>query len=384
MTQVAFAVDGYELFGIGPIQKGMGGAGAAAPKDATWVLLNPASIVELDRRIDLGLEIISFEQTARPRGLPPIVNIGARKLSDRTDQLVPSFGMIWPLRRGVLGVGLYAAAGQRLAYGRPRSALALLSNGDRSLDYQVIKFPVAYAYRFESGWALGAAVVPVLSRLRTDSLTLALRPARGDNKWDDAGGIGFELGMYRAWEKWGIGASYTSPTWVGEFDRYHKDLGRQTLDLPQSFRVGFASRPIPKVELVFDYKWIDWSGVSFLGRKPLQSGLGWRDQHLLKGGASWRINDAWTIRGGASWGRSPVDDEVVFVNSLSPAVSELHGAVGFSYRMNDRSSFHVAYSRAFPEERKDSGRGGLVSLLGRGSRIALEEESLSVQYSMSF
>ena len=51
IANVAFAVDGYELFGIGPIQKGMGGAGAAAPKDATWVLLNPASIVDLDRRL---------------------------------------------------------------------------------------------------------------------------------------------------------------------------------------------------------------------------------------------------------------------------------------------------------------------------------------------
>lgn len=378
------AADGTELFAIGAIQKGMGGAGVAAPKDATWTLLNPASLVDLPRRIDLGLEVLFLRETVTPRGNPIAANPFAGTLSDRSVLAVPSFGVVWPLGKGALGFGVFGHHGNKVDYGRPRTTLGIFGNFDRRLDYQLVKFPVAYAYRFSSGWALGIAAVPAFARLRTDSFTLSLGPTRGGHKWEDALGIGLKLGVYRRWEKWGVGATYTSRTWMEHYDRYDDLLVDGKLDLPQKFRIGFAYRPIRKLEFVLDYKWIRLSEIDTLANKTIWGGLGWKDRHIVKGGVTWDVNRRWTLRSGFSWTPSPIEREFSFVNAMTASLTELHLAAGFSYHLGERSAFHFSYAHAFPEEQTDSGRGDIFSFLGRGTKIGYAEDSLTFQYSYLF
>lgn len=46
------ATEGINLIGIGPVQQGTAGAGVASAKDSTWLLLNPAGLVDLQPRMD--------------------------------------------------------------------------------------------------------------------------------------------------------------------------------------------------------------------------------------------------------------------------------------------------------------------------------------------
>ena len=380
----ARAADGNELFGFGAIQKSLGGAGAASPKDATWSVVNPATLVDLERRFDFSFEWLHVRVPAEPRGSFLLSNPLAGKMVFNADVAIPTFGVVWPLEHATLGMGVIGVEGDRTDFHHPRATLALFSDGDRRAADAIARIPLTIAHRFDNGWAVGAAVVPAIQRFRTDSLTLKLRPTRGNNRYDTAFGCGFELGVYRNWDKWAFGASYTTRTWMQDFPKYKSDLVLWSLDLPQQTQVGLAFRPIKPLEFVLDYKWIDWDDIPLLGRQTIDGGLGWKSQHIVKGGVSWDVNHRWTIRAGLSYGNPAVDNKHVFANMLTPAEARLHMALGFSHEFSDRSSVHVTYSQSLPENRTENGKGDLFSILGKGTKVGFEEYALTAEYSYKF
>ncbi len=383
-TTCAYGADGNELFALGALQKSTGGAGAASPKDSTWTLLNPAALVDLPRQADINLEWMHLRVDSEPRGLFLLSNPGAGRMHFDTDIQIPMLGLVWPFKAGTLGFGVYGVAGNRTAFHHPRATLGLLGNGDRRAAYEVAKFPLAFAHRFDNGWAVGGAIVPAFTRFRTDSLTLRLRPARGDNAWSSAFGCGFELACYRQWEKWGLGATYTSRTWMQNFPKYRHDLTTWSLDLPQKVQFGLAYRPVKPLELVLDYKWIDWNSIELFGKKTTQGGLNWRNQHALKFGASWDLNRRWTVRAGLSFANPAVAGDAIFANALTPAIASIHAGCGFSCKIDEHSSVHLAYSMAVPAQCSDNGRGDLFSRLGKGTKAGYQEYSLTAQYAYRF
>jgi len=379
----AWGADTTELIGLGAIQKGTAGAGIASPQGAAWSLLNPAALVDLERRLDFSLELLMIEGWAEPRGNPIVASPFAGELRDDCAFVVPSGGIVWPLKKGVIAIGGYGVQGDRLDFPRSRTTLALLQDADRRVKHEVAKFPIAYGYRFGNGWAVGAALVPAVTRFRTDSLTLRLRPTKGGNHTEWGFGLGYKLAVYKRWEKWSLGGAYTSRTRISDSDKY-SDLLLWSLDLPEKWQAGVAYRPRPGLELVLDYKRVKWSDIGILGHRTVRGGLGLHDQDIVKAGLTWQANDHWTLRTGLSYGKAAIGDGFVFANILSPAVIEWHLAAGFSYRFAERSTAHVSVTHALPEERTDNGRGDLFSFLGRGTQIGYEEDSVTVQYTLAF
>jgi long-chain fatty acid transport protein len=380
---VVFAADGNELVGIGAVQKGTVGAGVAFPQDSTWALLNPASIVELDRRLDLSLEFLDIHRGIRPRGLPLIVNVSEVKMTDGSGVFIPSFGMIWPTDRGTFGFGVFGVQGNLADFRAPRTTLAIPDNGDRRSQLEIARIPLSYAYQFDNGWAIGGSLLGVFSRFRTDNLTLNLRPTEGDNDWDYGLGIGLQLGVYKKWDRIAIGAAWRSRQAMQQYDKY-EDLIQWNLDLPQTIQAGVALRLTDKLHVLADYKWQEWSALKQQAETTIRGGLGWDDQHIYKLGLVYELNDRWTLRAGASHGKSPISDEFVFANATTPAFAEDHVAIGFSYQLTERSEFHFAWEHSFPEEREDNGRGDLFSILGQGTRASFQEDGVVVQYSFKF
>lgn len=396
--RLAHASDGNEMIGIGAIQQGAAGAGIASPQDATWALLNPAAMVDLERRVDVGVDIILMRRTVKPDGpiyllnlqLPQedliisLANPDAGHMADSSPFHSGSFGLVWPLKRLTLGFGVFGVQGNKVSYPRPRSLPGLEGDGkDRRAQLEVVKIPFSVAHRLENGWAVGGAVVGLFSRLRTDSLTLELVPTRGDYEWDESYGFGFKLALYKRWDKWSFGAAYTTRQWTTEFDKYD-DLLKFHLDQPQQFQIGLAYRPIPKLELLLDYKFIDWSGISQISKDTIRGGLSWDDQHIIKAGVSYELTKRFTIRGGVSYGEAPVPGDSVFSNSLFPAISEAHVALGLSYAFKRRHEVHFAYVHALKNEMTETGTGDLFSVGGRGSKFTLEQDVFSLQYSLKF
>ena len=235
----AAATEGVFLPGNGPIQRSRAGGGAASPRDASWMQLNPATITRLERRIDVGLDVLLSDVTLAPGGV--IGNHSAGDLTDAQYFFIPSVGIIWPTDDAVFGVGLYAPSGIGVDYAASRDAIShfLQHNADRRLDYRHIRLIAACGHELRGGWSIGFNVNVSLSRFRTDSLTLRLVPTEGSNVWDDALGAGFSLGIYKVWDRLAFGASYQSRQWSQSFDRY-ADLLCSCLDLPQCVQLGVA------------------------------------------------------------------------------------------------------------------------------------------------
>ncbi len=380
LLQAAHAADGNELPGIGAIQNSTAGAGVASPQDSTWAMLNPAGMVELGKRLDLSMEVLFFTRGADPEGSVIAANPFAGHLEDRTPILIPSFGIVFPLESGAIGTGIFGIQGNSTDYKRPRSTLGYLGNGDRRAELQVAKIPISYAHQFDNGWSVGVSLLGLVSTFRTDTLTLRLRPTRGDWHYDYGLGIGFQASVYKRWERWAFGATYTSRQAMQQYGKY-EDAIKWNLDWPQKLQVGVAFQATPKLQLLADYKIIHWSEINQLAKKTIQGGLGWDDQNVFKFGMNYRINGLWTVRAGYSHAKSAISDEFIFANALTPAVGEDTVAIGVSHALNDHSDIHVAYQHTFEVSREDNGKGDLFSKLGRGTKVNYEEDALIVQYS---
>ena len=381
----SYGADGNQLVGFGATQKSLGGAGAASPQDATWIVINPATLADLDRRIDATFEVLNIHVDAEPRGIFLLSDPLAGQMKFQTLVAIPSFAVVWFLdEKKTLGFGLIGMAGNRTDFHHPRSTIALFNNGDRRAAEQIARIPLSISHKFDTGWSVGIAVVPALIRFRTDSLTLKLHTTNGDNRYDNAYGAGFSVGVYKSWDKWSLGAAFSSRVFMTNFPRYKHDLTFWSLDLPQQVQVGVAYRPVQPVQLVLDYKWIDWDAINLFGRETVHGGLGWQSQNIVKGGVIWDIAEKWTARAGFSITNPVVDSKHVFANILTPSVAEAHVGTGFSYRRNDHSSVHLSYEMSIPATRTESGNGDIFSILGKGSKVTYEEYSVTAQYTYEF
>lgn len=379
--QLARASDGNELSAIGAIQSGSAGAGIASPQDTTWVLLNPAGMVELGKRLDITFELLFLERGMTPAGFPLAANPLAGHQQDNSPIEIPSFGMTIPLDDSdSLGFGIFGVQGNNTKYHRPRSVPGYLGNGDRRSELQVAKMPLAYAHQFDNGWTVGGSILGIATEFRTDSLTLRLHETEGDWRRDYALGIGFQIGVCKQWQDFSFAASYTSRQSIGQYRKY-SDVVKWNLDQPQKFQIGAAYRPTDKLEFVADYKWVDWYPIKQLSEKTSKNGLGWRNQSIVKVGATYKLNETWTLRAGLAHGNSAIPDEFIFANALTPALGENHLGLGFTYAVNANLEYSFAYRHCFREEQADNGRGDIFSKLGRGSKANYEENGFIVQYS---
>lgn len=380
----ARASDGNEVYAVGAIQKSLGGAGVASPQDATWALLNPATLPRLEARIDTSFELLFAHFESEPRGFPLVSNPFAGKMEFDAELPIPSGGVVLPLRVGTLGFGAFGVQGNAADFPHPRTTLSLLKNGDRRSSYQIVRMPIAYGYETPQGWAMGAAVVPVASRFNTDSITLHLQPTVGDAGWRYAFGIGFQLGLAKHWKRWSLGANYASRVWMQDYADYERDLVTHNLDLPQKIQLGIAWRPANRWEILADWKWTEWSATQLFGNKTIAGGLGWNNQQVYKLGVLWDASERLTLRAGVSYGRSPIEDNVIFINAISPALAELHLAAGATWRLSPRNEIHLSYTHVRPESNIESGSGDIFSKLTRGTRTAYAEDSITAQYTFKF
>ncbi len=382
-----WATDGHQLVGLGALQIGTGGAGVASAKDSTWVLLNPASIVDLERRFDFSYEVFAPYRYLEPEGplLVPMANRGAGKMSDDSMFFIPAMGAIFPWGDDAVGVGLIAVNGMGVDYRHSRTLIPRIfgENFDRRTKYGVVKLGLAYAHDFGDGWSAGATFTLDYERFKTDMLTLKFWETSGDDEVSDGFGAGLTLGIQKKWDKLSLAAAYTTPQWMEKFEKY-PDLLPLPMNLPQMFQAGLAYKFTPALEWVLDYKFIDWNGVKQIGKAPITGGFGWHDQHVLKTGLTWQVSPKWTLRGGTSLAKSPIREDSVFANALFPAIIESHATFGVSYAISKNTDVHFTYEHAFGKTMTDNGKGDIFSVVGKGTKIHLEEDTFTAQYSYKF
>ena len=368
-TQI-FATEGINLIGVGPVQQGTAGAGVASAKDSTWFILNPAGLTDLEPSIDTSLQIF-----APVRTIDSTVSGGAGEQEDDSMFVIPSisgsFGCCHG-ENGFIGLGIYGTSGMGVDYDDSR---ILGPGGDMMTELSIAKMTATYAYKFDdSGFSIGAGPIFVVSMFETDMLDGTFTPGSGDK--DTALGAGAIIGVNQHLGRLSIGASYMSEQWMEEFDEYDTMLA-DSLNLPQQLTVGAAFNVLDNLEVALDYRWLGWSELDTFGDQ-----FGWDDQHIVKAGVTWSVNDAWTLRGGISHGESPIDDSNAFSNALFPAIMETHLACGASYAWEQWSA-HIAYIHAL-ENDETAGTDINTGAFGSGTEISMYQNSLTAGVTYNF
>lgn len=379
----AHATNGFELVGYSPASKAMGGAGSAFPKDASWSITNPAGLASLDKRFEQTLSFYAVHRSMEPHGLGG--NGFAEKLVDDHPIGGGDTGIVWPTKYVTLGAGIYSVFGLTTNYSKPRSIIPLLtlSGWDRHLDMYGVRVPFTVAKDLGHGWSVGASFNLNFQILSTDHLTITLHETAGEKYWDTSYGVGLTLGVIKAWERFSLAAAYSTPQWMTAYSKY-KDLFPRPFDYPQKVQLGAAVHVTKKLDLALDYKWLNWSGVPQFARPIIKNGLGWDDQHVFKAGLSYAATQRLNLMCGASYGKTPMDDNQVFAHGLAPLIITTHLCAGLGYRFNEHHELNGAYTYFVPNSKTERGSGDILGFLGKGTKISASAHSVTLGYTYHF
>lgn len=387
MAGHAYATNGMNVEGFGPIASSMGGASMAYDNGAAAMMNNPAT---------LGLGAEGDTVSLMIGYLGPDVAVVGGQSSDGDAYYMPAAG--WTRKSGSLtyGVGMFAQGGMGTEYARGVDGLP-----ERS-ELGVGRLIAPLVYNVSPKLSIGGSVdfvwamldlqmaMPLssLSSLITVQPTGALGGALGTlgptdtvriNYSDDsdytgkargyglAGKIGF---TYKINDMVNVGGTYHSKTSLGDLEtgsagaQFIVNGGAQTIggkitvrdfQWPETYGLGVAVQASPELMLVADWKRINWRDVmkSFT---MTYSAMGdsvtfalpqnWENQDVLQLGLAYKATAALTLRTGASFSDSPVPDSNL--HYLFPAIEKNHYMAGFGYAINDRSS--VDFSLQFAPE----------------------------------
>lgn len=162
---------------------------------------------------------------------------------------------------------------------------------------------------------------------------------------------------------------------------------KASITLPESFSLSVFSQINPQWAVLGDVTWTRWSRFKELrirfdnGAPDSVTPEEWDDSYRVSLGASYQLNNAWKLRGGVAYDRTPVKDE--FRTPRIPDNDRTWVAVGANYRLATADSLDFAYSHGFLKDaslnKAEPPVGG--TLVGK---YDTKVDVLSVQYTHSF
>lgn len=374
----AWATNGYFSHGYGTKAKGMGGAATATTLDTFGGAVNPAKMVWVGNRIDLGAEVFVPDREAERSG-PGFGGFAGSQFNGSQDGnednpfIIPEFGYNRLLNPDLaLGVSVYGNGGMNTRYeqqpgkytclspGGPFPAENLLcGNNDLGVDFAQLIIAPTLAYKFHANHSIGIAPLIGYQKFKAYGLQafggISSDPsALTNNGYDDAWGFGGRVGWTgKITPTVTVGAAYSSKIYMDEFDDYKGLLAEQgDLDIPANWNLGIAWQATPKILIALDYQRIEYSDVDSVANSSTTPtcapgptggtgsaclggddglGFGWEDVDVWKIGVEYRHNEQWTFRAGYNHGDNPIQDDDVTFNILAPGVIEDHVTAGVTY-----------------------------------------------------
>jgi long-chain fatty acid transport protein len=351
---------------------GMGGAGAANPTSSQAAAINPAGMGLVGSRFDINALALSasVESTlyGRPYSDNPFAPVGlpsfTYRYSDKVTLGVSSYG---------LGIGL--------AYGEP------LLGASTNTKISLMQFVVAptVTYQLDEQNTIGVSLLLAGQRFN-------LRGFEGFGLANPGPAYSYGVGASIGWigkvtDRFRLGAAYFSHIEMGKLDGFEGHLASKSdVDIPQQAVVGFAYDITPSTTLAVDYLWINWSGMRPVGNKfpgdgilgsRFGPGTGWQDQHIVRAGLSYDIDDKWTVRVGGSYGSKLFSSNQNMLGFVPPITMRVHVSAGVTYNIDSTSSISVAWNRAL--ERKQIGTN-----LSSGVDLKAQVDVFGISYGLKF
>ena len=427
IVPAAFATNGMNMEGYGPIATGMGGASFAYDNGTAAVMNNPATLglMPEGNRLDVALGFLRPDITTSAPGFPDAK-------SDADFFTMPAIG--WVQKKGAMayGIGVFAQGGMGTEYGAG-SFLAMGSGDKVRSELGVGRAIVPFTFDVNKDLTLAVSLDYVWASL---DLQMALPgaqfgslvtscvgpacaglPGFGAAPWvrldftgggdmnGAARGTGYagKLGaVYKINPDFSVGATYHSKTHLGDLET--KDAGAvisvagagpvgtgkiKVIDFqwPETYGIGAAWNASKELMVVLDYKRINWNGVmknfKMAYEGPLAGAPGnavsfalpqnWKNQNVYEIGAAYKFTPEFTGRIGANISDNPIPD--LWINYLFPATEKNHYTIGAGYAFDKANSVDLSYAYA-PEVSTTNSMSGITTKHSQGN--------IQIMYSLLF
>lgn len=411
IPMTAMATNGYFAHGYGHASKGLAGGGSALPQDAMAAADNPAGMVMVGARMDVGFSL--FSPSARGyradaasdtgNAFSFILEQGSFE-SENDIFLIPHFAYNWKLdSNSTVGLSVYGNGGMNTEYSASAYSFdppgpgvpGTYYGGTAGVNLEQLFTNVSYSAKIDDKSSWGAGLILAYQRFEATGLS-AFTPNTfntqnpSDKGVDDSTGFGFKLGwMGEVTKGLTLAASYQSEIDMSAFDKYNNLYAeRGDFDIPSTWTLGLAWETSPKSTLTFDVQNIMYSDINSIANPLVPNiqtsalgnsdgaGFGWDDMMILKLGYQWETADKWVYRVGYSHGDQPIGNDDILFNILAPAVIEDHFTFGMTVPMDNNAEFTL--SAMYAPENKVSGNNQLA--FGDGSAGAATQ---NLEISMS-
>lgn len=376
---LAFATNGYFAHGYGTQTKGLAGAGVAFSQDSMAAATNPAGMVFVGDRMDVGVAWFSPIREYTASGTsgplpPPAFNlVNGTVKSDSNSFYIPHLGYNMMLdKNSSFGVTVYGNGGMNTDYSAAKAGGfgTFYSGGATGVDLSQLFVAGTYAYKFAPNSSVGASLIGVYQRFEAYGLQnfagFSTNAAKlTNNAHDSSVGFGGKFGgQFDVGGGVTLGASYQTKMNMGDFDKYAGLFAEQGgFDIPATGTIGAAFKVAPDHTLVFDIQRIFYSDIDSIANPIIPNlglcgmainpaanclggsngaGFGWEDMTVYKLGYQFKLNPAWTLRAGYSEGDQPIPNSEVLFNILAPGVMEKHFTAGFTWNMDKKNELNFA------------------------------------------
>jgi len=393
----AFATNGMNMEGYGPIASGMGGASMAYDNGTAAMMNNPATLgLAADgQRLDLALGFLGPNVDVRCDAGPCA---GMNAASGGDAYYMPAVG--WTRKSGNLtyGVGVFAQGGMGTEFAA-NSWIGMADNLPQRSELGVGRVIAPVAFNVNPNLTIGGSVdfvwamldlrmampAPALAGLITVPPTGALGMALGSLGPTDIARLDFSDGndftgkakgyglagklgfTYKINPMLTIGATYHSKTSLGDLETSANGasfavngvgmvsgkIKVRDFQWPETYGLGVAIQATPDLMLALDYKRINWEDV-MMNFTMTYSALGdsvtfampqnWDDQDVFQLGLAYKATPELTLRAGASLSKNPIPDSTV--NYLFPAMVKNHYTVGLGYAIDPTSDVNFSLQHA--------------------------------------
>ncbi|WP_431258107.1 outer membrane protein transport protein [Roseateles chitinivorans] len=157
------------------------------------------------------------------------------------------------------------------------------------------------------------------------------------------------------------------------------------LTMPASWTLSVSQRLSPQWTVMADYSRTSWSKfdkvvLDFASNLPNQTlDFGYRDSSFYSVGTEYRMNDAWTFRGGFAYDQTPVTDAVRDVRV--PDVSRRWLSLGATWRTSKQLAYSVGYTHLFIKDTSVNLTSPSASTLQGSYKVGSDILAVSAQYS---
>lgn len=401
-SPLANATNGYFPIGYGSQNEGMGGASIALPLDSIAAANNPAGMVMVGDRVDVGLIFFKPNRSAEISGNGAGMN-GTYDGNGKSMFYIPSFGYNKMINSDTsLGVSVFGNGGMNTQYDTNPFA-SLGGQGPAGINLEQLFIAPTWSQKINANNSVGVSLNLAYQMFSATGLQpfagMSQTPtAVTNNGTDTSTGYGLRFGWTgQVTPMVTLGATYQTKTKMSKFSKYSGLFADQgSFDIPSNYGLGAAVKATSQTTVAFDVERINYSGVGSVGNAftslppafggtGLQlgatggPGFGWQDMTVVKLGVSYDVDSTLTVRAGYNHNNQQIPSNQTLLNIMAPGVVQNHLSLGSTWKLANKQEVTFAYIHAFKQT--VNGVGVIPAALGGGNAsISMSEDSLSLSY----